>query len=390
MPDPAWPSSPPEVNYLRLAGPGSAGAATTIASGAAWQTLAVSDELACALSVMNTAATAPEFEGVGGLRSAAAVTGLDTALQLLAGWAQEKPPLAASAAAAYQTAVSSMIPAEVSLANRAEQAADVALNPLVLGALTPAIVALDAAYFGEHWPHNASVGIAYGAALAGLVSALAVPPPIAPLGASPTAPLAAAEAVAQAAGQAAAGEAMKQSGQLAEQAARLPAAGADAGAALGQVAGAGAQPLQAFTGAAAGVVQPFTGMFGAPVPAPLSHDAFVPAMLSPGGGVGGAGMGASPGAGSSSVKLPGAGLTTYTRPPSGFESENSGRPAGVRTGPLSAELRGPGWSGSAVGPVSAPTSPVPPRTTDNRREAAQARPVIDATDGPDQVSHRVK
>lgn len=158
MPDPSWSSSPPEVNYLRLAGPGVAGTATTVASAVAWQALTVGDELAFSASTLNATATAADFEGVGGLSSAAAVTGLNSALQMLAGWAQEKPPIAASAVSAYETAVSSMIPAAVSIANRTEQAADVALNPLVLGALTPVIVALDAAYFGEYWPHNAAAG----------------------------------------------------------------------------------------------------------------------------------------------------------------------------------------------------------------------------------------
>ena len=124
-----------------------------------------SNELAFSLSTLNTTVTALNFEGVGGLGSTTAVTGLNTALQLLAGWVQEKPPIAASAVSAYETAVSSMIPAEVSIANRTEQAADVAINPAVLGALTPAIVALDTEYFGEHWPHNAGAGAAYGAAL---------------------------------------------------------------------------------------------------------------------------------------------------------------------------------------------------------------------------------
>ena len=75
-----------------------------------------SHELAFSLSTLNTAVTALNFEGVGGLSSATAVTGLNTALQLLAGWVQEKPPIAASAVSAYETAVSAMIPAEVSIA----------------------------------------------------------------------------------------------------------------------------------------------------------------------------------------------------------------------------------------------------------------------------------
>jgi hypothetical protein len=106
-----------------------------------------SHELAFSLSTLNTAVTTLNFEGVGGLSSATAVTGLNTALQLLAGWVQAKPPIAASAVSAYETAVSAMIPAEVSIANRTEQASDVAINPAVLGALTPAIVALDTEVF---------------------------------------------------------------------------------------------------------------------------------------------------------------------------------------------------------------------------------------------------
>ena len=74
MPDPAWPCSPPEVNYLRLTGDGAAGTATTL-SGAAWQTLVGCDELAHSLSALNTAVTALNFDGLGGAGSTTAVTG---------------------------------------------------------------------------------------------------------------------------------------------------------------------------------------------------------------------------------------------------------------------------------------------------------------------------
>lgn len=89
MPDPTWPSSPPEANYLRLVGPGAAGIATTVASGAVWQALTISDELAFSASVINTSRTAVDFEGVGGVSSTAAIAGLNAALQVLAGWARE-------------------------------------------------------------------------------------------------------------------------------------------------------------------------------------------------------------------------------------------------------------------------------------------------------------
>ena len=109
MPDPSWPSSPPEANYLRLAGPGATGTATTLASAAVWQALMASHEVAFSASTLNTAVTALNFEGLGGLGSATAATGLNTSLQMLAGWVQEKPPILASAVAAYEMAVSSMI-----------------------------------------------------------------------------------------------------------------------------------------------------------------------------------------------------------------------------------------------------------------------------------------
>lgn len=271
MPDPAWPASPPELNYLRLVGPGAAGTATTVASGVAWQALTIGGVVAFTASTLNTAQTAPNFEGVGGSSSAAAATALNTSLQLLAGWAQEKPVIAANAVAAYETAVSSMIPAEVSIANRSEQAADVALNPLVLGALTPAIIALDAEYFGEHWPHNAGVGIAYGATLSALIAALAVPPPLSPMGGSPAGSVGAAAAI----GQAAAGEALQGSAQGPQVAASAAAAPAQAGGQLGQFAALATQPMQA----AAGMFQAPTEAFGGIAALPQSMAGALGAVL---------------------------------------------------------------------------------------------------------------
>ncbi len=391
MPDPTWPSSPPEANYLRLVGPGAAGTATTLASAGAWQALMGGAELAFTLSSANTAVTAVDFEGVGGLSSAGTVTALNTALQVLAGWVQEKPPIAAEAVAAYDAAVSAMIPAEVSLANRAEQAADVAMNPLVWGALTPAIVALDAEYFGEHWPHNAGVGAAYGAALTALTAALSVPPPPSPPGASPAGPAVAAAAVAQSAGEASA-----------EQIAAAPsqrAAESPAGNMLEQMGSVLAQPLQAAMGAMA----PVAGMFQMPLQALQSMsgltgslgsrvggddgmglpdpDGEVPGALvipSPAGvagaGVGGAFDPVAPTA--TGPAITGAGLTAYARPQAAVVPENGGRPAALKPGLLSAaaELRGPTTSVPAMpGPLG-----VPPGRDRERSEApvVQARIVL--------------
>lgn len=384
MPDPAWPSSPPEANYVRLVGSGAAGTSTTLASAAAWEALMASNEMAASVSTLNTAVTALNFEGLGGAASASTATGLNTALQLLAVWVQGKPPIVASAVAAYETAVSTMIPAQVSLANRAEQAADVAINPLVLGALTPAIVALDLEYFGEHWPHNASAGAAYGSALNALLPVLAVPPPLAPPGASPAAPASAAAAVAETAGQTAAGEALKESGQVAKLAGDAQAAPAEAVGQVGQLASSMMQPLQS-------AVQPLMGMFQAPIQAlqglsslpqsmlgqlgglfsgSLSDEAEIPAAflgaagapgsVGAGGGAGAGGLGSvGGGAGASAGSVgaggvPGAGLTSYTRPTSSFAPENSGRPTSLKAGLLSAaELRGPTTTtGGGAVPVS--------------------------------------
>lgn len=388
MPDPTWPSSPPEVNYVRLVGPGAAGTATTMASAAAWQAVAGSAEVAVSVSALNTASTALNFEGVGGTGSATAVTGLNASLQLLAGWAQAKPPIAASAVWAYETAVSSMIPAEVSIANRAEQAAAVALNPLVLGALTPNIVALDTEYFGEHWPHNAGAGAVYGSALAALAAALAVPPPVSPPGASPMASATAAAAVSRSAGEAVAGGALKGSGQAAQLAGDGVAAPAGA---VGQAGSMVAQPIQA----AASAAQPVLGMFQSPLQAAqglaglpqsmfgalggvaggaLTREPEVPAaLLAAAGGPGAVGIGAggsvgagsvgagsvgaaTVGAGAGAGGVPGAGLTSFTRPNGSFAAENSGgRPVGLKTGLLgAAELKAAGTaatSGAAM-PVS--------------------------------------
>jgi PPE-repeat protein len=376
MPDPLWPSSPPEANYLRLAGPGAAGAGTTLASAAAWQALMVSNEVAASVSTANTVATALDFEGLAGTASASTATGLNSSLHLLAAWAQQKAPIAASAVSAYETAVSAMIPAEVAAANRAAQAANVAMNPLVLGALTPAIVALDTEYFGEFWPQNASAGAAYGSALTAMLPALAVPPPIAPPGANPAAPAASAAAVAEAAGEATGQAALKQSSE----AAQMLTSSAGSTEQIGQMASTMMQPLQS-------AMQPLMGMFQAPMQAiqslsslpqsmmgqlggpsqsAMASEAQIPsAMLAAAGGsgaglvgaaggigagAGGAGIGGAVGAGAGGVGggvgAPAAALTSFTRPVSSFAPEGGGRPAGLPTGLLSAsELRGPTTSG---------------------------------------------
>jgi hypothetical protein len=281
-----------------------------------------------------------------------------------------------------------MIPAEVSLANRAEQAADVAMNPMVLGALTPAIVALDIIYFGEHWPQNASAGTAYGAALAALVPALAVPPPLS--AAPPAAPAAALAAAAQTAAEATAGMAVQESGRAAAVTADAATAPTAAGGQAMQIASTMAQPMQSVMGS----LQPALGMFQAPLQALqglasmpqsagrvvdedlLPADGIGPAAPAdgigpavPGGGiglgvpgVGAAGFG-SAAAGSASAAVigggapagfgaSGAGLTSYTRPTNSFAPENSARSASSRPGLPGGLAVSPAGLGGVPMPVS--------------------------------------
>ena len=317
--------------------------------------------------------TAANFEGVGAASSVATISDLNAALQLLTGWVQAKPPVAISAIAAYETAVSSMIPAQICMANRAEQAANVAANPAVLGALTPAIVALDAEYFGEHWPHNAGVGVAYGAALAALVAALAIPPPVAAPGSAASAPVTAAAAVAQAAGRALAGEVMKESGQLAKSVGNGTAVPTEA---VGQ-AGTMMQPVQA----ALGSIQPLMGMFQTPIqgmqtlagplqsipgalramPSGPDSDEYESASTALSGastpvGDHNAGVARGNAGYGSAAGLPGPGITSYSRPASSFAPETAGQPAGLKTGLLSAaDVRGTAAAGAGTGAL--PMSP---------------------------------
>jgi hypothetical protein len=179
---------------------------------------------------------------------------------------------------------------------------------------------------------------------------------------------------------------MKQSGQVAKMAGDTTAAPAEA---AGQMALMMSQPLRAATGAMqtllgmfqtqlqavqslAGLPQSMMGSLGGSLGALGAKDVGVPTALLAGAGAGGIGLGggarsgaaafggASVGAGGGGAGLggmPGAGLTSYTRPTSSFAPENVGRPTGLKTGLLSAsELRGPTMTGGgpmAVSPAQA-------------------------------------
>ncbi|MET0702856.1 MAG: PPE domain-containing protein, partial [Mycobacterium sp.] len=270
--DPLWPISTPEANHTRLVS--GTGPATTLANMAAWLTQLATHELSFGASQLNTAATGASFIGLGGTASAAASTELNTALQLLTAWVVEKPPLAEAAVTAYESACSTMIPAPVCEANRMEELADNAINPSVWGALTPRIADLNLEYFGEHWPHNASAGAAYGAVLSGLTALLAVPPPVAPMADPAAAAAGSAASVAQATAQATGTQAMQAGSKAAETAGQgTSSAGGEAGSQMSSMVGQMVQPLsqvfqmpmqmgQQVMQAAPQALQQLTGMFG--------------------------------------------------------------------------------------------------------------------------------
>lgn len=376
MPDPRWMGPPELVAATFEAGPGPV---STLANQLVWLTEAVNHELAAGLSAVNTAATSTEWIGLASAASAATVTGLNTGLQTLVGWIIHKIAVTQAATEAYAVAASTVIPSVVCQANRDQWAVLNATN--FLGINTPAIVALDVEYFGEHYPHNSAIGWTYSAALTALAGALAVPPPLAPPGASPAAPAAAGLAAGQAAGQAAGGAAVSgpvgpaamtgsgvgdgtggvgellgQAPQLfsaaiqpAQQAMELPAR-------LAQGALSPAQSLIGSLGSLGGGM--FPGAAGSVLPGaagPGASTATEAGLADAGAGSWRAGTG--PGTATGGYPL---GLTRYTRPASGFAADNAGRPVGLPAGMLSAAGRGGVGSPASVTtlPGGAPVSPM--------------------------------
>lgn len=364
MPDPRW-TGPPEVVALIF----EAGSPVSVlANNAVWITETAKNEVSAGLSTLNGLATAAQWEGVGSAGSAVASIGLNAGLQTLVGWTAEKIAITQAAAEAFVIARSSVIPSVIAQTNRDEWTALNATN--FFGQNTPGIVERDTEYFGEHWPHNSSVGWTYAGALSALLGALTVPPPIAPMGAEPAAPAAAASALTQAAAQTGMNDAVQLSGQSTQFAGSAASSPADAAGQLGslmqqplQLMSSATQPLkeltqapmQAFQGFASmpqSLMQSLGGMFPS---ATAASAAGVAAAAGPGplaaGGLPGGGAGG----------FPGAGLTSYTRPASTFEPASGGRPTGLRAGLLNAaELRSPTTAGGTLGGTPMPLTPMSP------------------------------
>jgi hypothetical protein len=337
-----------------------------LANQTAWTALGASHHASASASMLNTAVTSASWLGAGSAGSAANVTALNASLHGLAGWVDMKPAVVSAAISAYETANAAMRPAPECNANRDEEAADNIANPSVLWTLTPRIISLDTEYFGVMWPNNSAVGASYGAILAGLAESLAIPPPLATMGASPAAPAEAAAAVGQAAGDAAAGDGMRAAYQGASSLTNGAGAPSSGGQSLGGQVSTLMEPVQSMVGAVPQLLKAPEGLMQAPMSALQPAQSLLGMFASPGAGLGaGAGTpatavsavsaapGAAAGVGGGGASLGGAGVpaTSFTRPVSAFEPGNGGRPVGLRpSGALGAEsVRSPTTTTTTAG-----------------------------------------
>ncbi|ODR05240.1 hypothetical protein BHQ21_14785 [Mycobacterium sherrisii] len=402
MPDPRWTGPPEIVAAIFEAG----SPASVLANNAVWVTETANKEVATGMSAVNTLMTAAQWQGVGAVASVVTSTGLNAGLQTLVGWTAEKIGITTAAVEAFMIARSSVIPSLVSQTNRDEWTVLNATN--FFGQNTPGIVERDTEYFGEHWPHNSSIGWTYSGALAALVAALAVPPPVAPMGASPAAPAAAAATVAQAAAQSGMNGAAQVSGQATQGAGQAAAAPAEGG---GQLSSLMQQPLQMISGVTEplqqavkapmdalqglgsmpqGLLSSMTGAFSSAGGANAAAGAAEPILAGATGPLGGGGASGAGGLGGGG--FPGAGLTSYTRPTSSFEPETGGRPTSLRAGVLNAaELRGPASpTTTGMGGSPMPMSPAGmlghgKEGQANDKDVAKARVVVGGEPNDQQV-----
>jgi hypothetical protein len=367
--DPRW-TGPPEA----IAATFEAGSpASVVSNNMVWATETSHHEMAAGFSSANTAVTMASWSGLGSNASVGGANALNAGLHTAAGWTAHKIAVTQGAVDAFTTARSSVIPSAVSQSNRVEREAMDKANWSVMGGFTPAIAQHDLVYYGQHWPHNSTIGMGYSTALGGFTAALGgTPPPLAPEGASPAAPAAAGEAVAQTASVTGAQDGVSLSSQAAQAAGQAPAS-ATAGATeqisslLGplqqaassvmqpasQILQAPAQGMQSMSSLPSSLMGAFGGMLSSASAAPQAAEmASLAGPLASSGGAAGIGAGAMGGMGAVS----GAGLTSYTRPASTFEPEGGGRPTGLRTvaatsGPTAS--MGGGMGGMPVAPMTA-------------------------------------
>jgi PPE-repeat protein len=396
MPDPRWTGPPELVAAIFEAG----SAASVLANNLVWVTETANKELAEGLSAVNAITTAAQWQGLGAVGSMVAATGLNAGLQTLVGWTAHKISITQAAVEAFVIAQSSVIPSVVSQTNRDETGVLHATN--WFGQNSPAIAEREGEYYGVHWPHNSRIGWTYSGTTRALVVALGIPPPAAPMGASPAAPAAAGEAVGQAAAQTGMNNAMQVSGQVSQAAGQTAATRADAGGQLSSLMqqpmsmvssaseplkGMLQAPMQAFQGVGSlpqTMLQSLAGMFPAAGASNAGPAAAVAGPVLAGSGLGGASAGASAGGSVGGAgglgAFPGAGLTSYTRPTSSFEPETGGRPVGLRAGVLNAaEVRSPAASGMGGAPMPLTPAGMLARGSggESDKDVVRARVVVD-------------
>jgi len=165
-----WPGIDPASAYMTMTG--GAWAAPMHAAGAALDALGAQVEMTVAASAVNASATAANWTGSGAAASAASGAELGADQSVYSMLSLLKSEILHSAGELHTTTVPQMVTHIQADANRGEWGIDNAINPWVLGMLTPRLIDLDTEYFGFMWPNNASAGLRYGAGLDALGAAL--------------------------------------------------------------------------------------------------------------------------------------------------------------------------------------------------------------------------
>jgi PPE-repeat protein len=339
---------PPQVNFYQLVA-GDMGASAAAAA-LALQALSMAMSTELATLGANTASTAAiGWQGPGGEAMTLSAAQMMDVYGMAIAWLEAGSAAGTQIVEAHQTAAQGMIPGPVCDENRDTYGALALTN--FMGMNFPAMGALDYAYFGEHWPHNAMAMSIYQAVVAEAMTILATPPPMSPTAADPAGALA---GVAQAAAQGAGQSALQAGGQTLTTAADAPAAAGGASSPmssamqgmssiiqtpmqmisslpqmLGQIPQMAGQVMQ--TGM--GLLGPLTSSLGQGVPGDAATA--LTGSLTPGAS-GGAGLG---GGGGGGFGLSGAApvTSTFTRPASSFNT------------PAAPKLPG-GWGGTTGAP----------------------------------------
>lgn len=165
-----FPMIDPATSYRMMtsgAGPG-----PTLATGEVYGAHAATMAGTLATSQVNAGGTFPDWTGAGGDAAQLALVSHNAQQLTHADETLLKAALFQQAATIHSATVTRMVPDVVPDANRAESAADILINPWVLGALTPRITELQLEYVAM-WANNAQAGVGYGFGLDGIGVALA-------------------------------------------------------------------------------------------------------------------------------------------------------------------------------------------------------------------------